>query len=247
MSYKIHYYCSMKRILYKYLDAIGGSMMLENTNLQFTNADDLNDPFDCHPSLIDKSLIKYNNYPKDRYNTMVCSLSKVNNSILMWSYYGNHSGVCIGIDIDKVKQNLQGHIQLLNVELLELQVQYKNIIEKPDIFRDYREMIIYQLSTKADEWKHEQEVRLVLSDPISSSTSVPLRKDEIYVNHSISRIVIGGECFESLYLGINIDKTDKCKITKIAQHINPQMKIYQMKPDADEFKIKAELLLQDSK
>ena len=43
--------------LYKYLDADGGLMMLYYSNLQFTNATRLNDPFDCHPSLIDFSKV----------------------------------------------------------------------------------------------------------------------------------------------------------------------------------------------
>lgn len=45
------------RILYKYLDADGGLKMLQNSNLRFSNATKLNDPFDCHPSLIDCSKI----------------------------------------------------------------------------------------------------------------------------------------------------------------------------------------------
>ena len=43
--------------LYKYLDVDGGLAMLSNGNIQFTNATKLNDPFDCHPSLIDFSQI----------------------------------------------------------------------------------------------------------------------------------------------------------------------------------------------
>lgn len=39
--------------LYKYLDADGGLAMLYNNNLMFTNATQLNDPFDCHPALRD--------------------------------------------------------------------------------------------------------------------------------------------------------------------------------------------------
>ena len=46
--------------LYKYLDFTGGLMMLHYSNLQFTNATQLNDPFDCHPSLID-----FSNVPKE--------------------------------------------------------------------------------------------------------------------------------------------------------------------------------------
>ena len=41
--------------LYKYLDANGGLMMLYYSNLMFTNATQLNDPFDCHPALFDYS------------------------------------------------------------------------------------------------------------------------------------------------------------------------------------------------
>ena len=44
-----------EEILYKYLDAEGGAAMLYNKNLMFTNATQLNDPFDCHQNLIDFS------------------------------------------------------------------------------------------------------------------------------------------------------------------------------------------------
>jgi len=46
--------------LYKYLDANGGLEMLKHSNLQFTNATKLNDPFDCHPALVD-----FSNVPKE--------------------------------------------------------------------------------------------------------------------------------------------------------------------------------------
>lgn len=36
--------------LYKYLDASGGLAMLYKSTLMFTNATQLNDPFDCHPA-----------------------------------------------------------------------------------------------------------------------------------------------------------------------------------------------------
>ena len=45
----------MSRILYKYIDMNGAKLMLGNQNLQFTNANQLNDPFDCHPKLLDYS------------------------------------------------------------------------------------------------------------------------------------------------------------------------------------------------
>ena len=53
----------MAKMLYKYLDAKGGLMMLQGSNLQFTNATRLNDPFDCHPALFD-----YSNAPTNKYD-----------------------------------------------------------------------------------------------------------------------------------------------------------------------------------
>ena len=44
-------------ILYKYLDINGAKMMLYYSDLQFTNATKFNDPFDCHPRLIDFSKV----------------------------------------------------------------------------------------------------------------------------------------------------------------------------------------------
>jgi hypothetical protein len=51
----------MSRILYKYIDIEGAKWMLgmerkrKYPTLQFTNASQLNDPFDCHPNLVDFS------------------------------------------------------------------------------------------------------------------------------------------------------------------------------------------------
>ena len=55
------YFVSMSNILYKYLDINGAKCMIGNQNLQFTNASQLNDPFDCHPKLID-----YSNVPESK-------------------------------------------------------------------------------------------------------------------------------------------------------------------------------------
>ena len=119
----------MSCILYKYLDITGAKWMLgmkkerKFPNLQLTNASQLNDPFDCHPKLIDYSNVPDSwllGTPKEwwiekeendainlRNNTWLCSLSKVNNSLLMWSHYCyNHKGVCIGLDMYNVIQSV---------------------------------------------------------------------------------------------------------------------------------------------
>ena len=105
-------------MLYKYLDAEGGLRMMKYHNLQFTNASRLNDPFDCHPSLINFSnvpaekcrvwpaklvnLMTSSRYERNWEKAWICSLSKVYEALLMWSYYcNNHRGVCVGLDIEK--------------------------------------------------------------------------------------------------------------------------------------------------
>ena len=53
---------------------------------------------------------------------------------------------------------------------------------------------------------------------------------------------IGGECFESVYLGINMDTDEKSKIISVARKLNPDIKIYQMGIDANAFKLNTELI-----
>ena len=164
--------------LYKYLDFNGGLMMLYYSDLQFTNVTQLNDPFDCHPSLID-----FSNVPKEAYGgwtpeiieelrrdpfrrtreeAWICSLSKIYDSILMWSYYSKHKGICIGLDMEKVRKYLSRMYGNVMIGCSEVEVQYKDIVEKPDYFRDAKDFFHYQISTKVKAWEHEQEVRLFI-------------------------------------------------------------------------------------
>ena len=48
--------------------------------------------------------------------------------------------------------------------------------------------------------------------------------------------------FDSLYLGINIDKEEKEKIIKVAKERNPKIKIYQMTIAPEAFRLKGELI-----
>lgn len=248
------------KTLYKYLDAEGGSSMLEKSNLQFTNATRLNDPFDCHPSLIDFSKIpaekakmwgkelsieldaQYFRHQRDE--AWICSLSKIHNSILMWSYYSNHKGVCIGIDREKTKKYLKKiHCQLW-IGAREMEVQYRDVIDKPDFYQNFggRDLYSYQLCTKAKAWEHEQEVRFLLMDPswgrTTSSPEPGHEKDEV-IDHKLFRFYphIGRECFESLYLGIKMEEKERENIIQVAKRVNPDIKIYQMKVDPDAFRL----------
>ncbi len=246
---------------YKYLDAQGGLKMLENSNLQFTNATKFNDPFDCHPALFDYSnipTIKLNPYFAEfmkkkgksdmwrlRNSTWICCLSKVWDSLLMWAYYNNHKGICIGLNIDAVIKCCQ-HLFLGTFPPDAFEVQYKDILQKTDYFKDYNSWIDLW-TTKAKEWEHEQEIRLIAKDPvwIYGGRTIPdeFKKDEIVDWKEIRHYPpLSADCFESVYLGVNIFHQDRDKIIKTARELNPEIKIYQMTIDPEGFKLKEEII-----
>lgn len=241
--------------LYKYLDVNGGLMMLHNSDLQFTNATRLNDPFDCHPALFDFSKapeLPFNWPPKDfvvnkgkvdtdnlRNSTWICSLSKIHDSLLMWSYYGNHKGVCVGLDMEKANKYLSRIHCSMYDGAMEMEVQYRDVIDKPDYFHKAQDYFRYQLSTKAKAWEHEQEVRLLLLDPTPAWNNSnpyfapmglpykPKNKKEVIDWKEVRAYPhLGGECFDSLYLGINIEPEKREKIISVARNCNPEIKIY---------------------
>ena len=249
--------------LYKYLDADGGLAMLSNGNIQFTNATKLNDPFDCHPSLIDFSQVpserarvwgkeaimdlESNQFERNRDETWLCSLSKNYDSLLMWSYYNSHKGVCIGIDLEKADKYLSRIWGLIILGYLKFEVRYRDIIEKPDFFKRKEDLWSYQLSTKAKAWEHEQEVRLVIVDPTRIFPHyVPKEfQEKEIIDYKEIRFVpeLGGECYDSVYLGVNIDDEMRNEIIEAAKNLNPNIKIYQMKANANAFKLQTEQII----
>lgn len=256
----------MPRILYKYLDIVGAKCMIGNQNLQFTNASQLNDPFDCHPKLIDYSNVPNTKLqgwiPKEwwiekeendalnlRNDTWLCSLSKINDSLLMWSHYCyNHKGICIGLDIDKVLESVPPMFGTIYLEPLVLDVQYQDIIERPNAYHTTKDLFSYQWQTKAKEWEYEQEVRLVIPKPSPIYAAFTPQQAKLTkgiwdwreIRHYMP---LKGECFESIYFGVNIDEQEKEKIIQfVRKKLNPHINLYQMRVYADAFRIQPEFI-----
>lgn len=251
-------------ILFKYLDPQGGLMMLQNSNLQFTNASRLTDPFDNHPRLTDfseepdESMMSLNQvsimslesyrYDSLREKVWLSCLSRVNDSLLMWKSYGQYAGVCIGLNMEKADAYLSSVICADYVGTLMMDVEYEDQIKRPEYFRDARDYFAYQLSTKAKAWEYEQEVRLVLIEPVNSFArmTLPYKSDDeggaIDMKDVKAFPKLGGECFESLYLGLQIDPEEKALLIKAARELNPDIMIFQMTIDPDAFRLKATLL-----
>ena len=219
--------------------------------------------FTVHPSLIDFSHVpterarawgkeaimdlESNRYEHNRDNTWLCSLSKNYDSLLMWSYYNCHKGICIGIDMEKADKYLSRIWGSTILGYIKFEVQYKDIIEKPDFFKREQDLWSYQLSTKGKAWEHEQEVRLVIVDPsriFPHYVPKEFQEKEI-IDYKEIRFVpeLGGECYDSVYLGVNIDDDIKKQIINTAKRRNLEVKIYQMKVDANAFKLQTEQII----
>lgn len=245
----------MSNLLYKYLDINGAKMMLQNSNLMYANAMTFNDPFDCHPSLIDfsdvpgsvcgnwseelVSELSINKYENHRNNLWICCLSKLYNSILMWSYYNKHEGVCIGLNMDNVAKCIDIRYGMM-VCSSGKEVQYKDVVDKPNYYRDREDFFNYQVYTKAKAWEHEQEVRLFIYKPSPKFMGVlPFQKEQNEFDHKEIRVFIklGAECFESIHLGVRMSAQDRENITKIARLLNPNIKIFQMGLDENSFEL----------
>ena len=51
----------------------------------------------------------------------------------MWSYYSKHKGICIGIDMEKARKYLSNMWGKVMIDCDEIEVQYKDIVEKTTI------------------------------------------------------------------------------------------------------------------
>lgn len=249
-------------ILYKYLDFDGGLMMLKYRALQFTNATKFNDPFDCHPALFDFSNapknernwppadfishMEYNHMKNYREQTWICCLSKVCDSLLMWAYYNNHKGICIGLNLEAVLRSCQDRFIGLSAPQKAYEVKYRDIRDKPDYFRD-RPSLSELLLTKAKDWEHEQEMRLIAEDPHWAGSAYDIPK-EFYGEDTVDGKEIRHypritpDCFESVYLGVNMLQSKKEQITEIAKDLNPNISIYQITLDPNALKLKPVLI-----
>ena len=178
-----------------------------------------------------------------RNSTWMCCLSKVHDSLLMWAYYNNHKGICIGLNKEAVLKCCQYKFIGFTFPFVR-EVNYKDILQKPDYFKDHPSLFDLLL-TKAKDWEHEQEVRIITKDSawVHAGRDIPedFKKDEVVDWKEIRHYLpLSRDCFESVYLGVNILPRNKTKIIDIAKKLNPNIDIYQMTIDPEALRLKEE-------
>ena len=159
----------------------------------------------------------------------------------MWSHYSkNHTGICIGLNLDVIMANIPPLFDSTYCEPLILEVQYKDISQQPDF---NSESWTYQYQTKDKQWSYEQEVRLVFprASRMYADYSKPTKSNDI--KELRIYLPLKGECFEEIFFGKDIAPKEKAKIINYARtKLNPDIKLYQMNIDEHAFRLKAELI-----
>ena len=102
----------------------------------------------------------------------ITCFSRDNANILMWSHYANnHSGVCLGFDIDESDEHLDEFFdENKNQKLFPngkacrlLPIMYVPVTARPSIdMTDEQKSWLEILTFKSDLWKYEQEVRIMV-------------------------------------------------------------------------------------
>lgn len=172
----------MSRIFYKfarivYNETTGEPRVpyLNDELIRFTQPSQLNDPWECRPYALAKSIPGYNEikngldkvsklakerqsilkYLDQRYG--IFSLTDAKHSSAMWAHYArDHQGVCIGFDRDHRFFNPTPECHFYKPE----PVRYRaRPVEYDPIHKNYNPDVLY---TKALEWAYEEEWRMVV-------------------------------------------------------------------------------------
>jgi hypothetical protein len=158
----------------------------------------------------------------------ILSLSKTWQSIPMWSYYSNcHKGFCIGFDEIKIR-DARIFQKAADVIYSENFPQIKPKANKNE--KESLENAFIKQYVKSEEWKHEQEYRLLRNyfpkPPISS-------KERIYK--------IKNDAFAEVIIGINMLNEYKQEIVKICKAKN--ISVFQAKKSMFSFNMEREQVL----
>lgn len=170
---------------------------LENGYLYFSDPRHFNDPFDC---LVNREKsITYNksHMQNHRDNIGICCFSTVRDNPLMWGHYADcFSGFCFKIKNYFPSNNvaIKSHVAYLN-NYNGINDSLRNIIKHVNdySFNEIEKNIIqsalkmtYEYCWKYQDWKYENEFRMVSINALSFDRKLPIEKkhiEEIYIGY----------------------------------------------------------------
>ncbi len=237
IKYNFLYHNTVKNgLLYKYCSFETLNLILKNSTLYYSTANEFNDPFELSTNIFEEYNDKYclENVLKIDYSQIdysdlngfklfkiftnvweelkneigITCFSKSPLNSLMWSHYADkHKGVCIGFNFDIEEQK---------DKIIQMPVRYIEKIEPINFWQKFEKgfddlVAFHWLLTKSKIWEYEQEVRRIY---INRKGILPFNLNTIF----------------EIYLGINTDLAEIEKLNQVLLEINlTKIKVIQTK------------------
>ena len=157
---------SAPKYLYKYFSLNVFSIdSLKNGYIYLSNPKDFNDPFDCNRNLIFEQRKELKDWQYvERLNDIsdigITCFSENGMEPLLWGHYAHsYRGFCLKFNVESLINNQNDSVKLKRV----IYSQSPEAISQEHPFSDY-----YQYLLKLNNWKYEQEWRLLFKNPSST-------------------------------------------------------------------------------
>lgn len=231
-------------ILYKYYSSYSKNIFIK-PNLKLTPPSHLNDPFErkiphgIESIILDSPLgyaiaenLQKKNIKNKEVHTInvlektlgrigITAMSESSDNILMWSHYANsHSGICIGYDTSKIKND---HMRLLKVDYSTNRFKETDITQKMSNLSGMIDRIIDKvITTKSNEWSYENEHRYITNLSYANGLLIATNKDE--ANHIVD-ILESQNQYKYLYDALDITNSNNNVMikAKIKHTIEPEL------------------------
>jgi|GEM_PF-1659061 hypothetical protein len=183
---------SAPKYLYKYFSFNDFSIdSLENDYIYLSNPKDFNDPFDCNRNLITEQRKELRDWQYvERLNDIsdigITCFSENGMEPLLWGHYAHsYRGFCLKLNVESLINDQNDSVKLKKV----IYSQAPEAISQEHPFSDY-----YQYLLKLNNWKYEQEWRLLFEKPSATE----------------NRFYIDRNCIEEISVGYkNMDNSNE--------------------------------------
>lgn len=224
-------------LLYKYatLRSTHAESLLSTPNLWFATAASLNDPFELRPvhSVNGRQLpadlsADFNEVQLEHAG--ICCLSRVNDSILMWSHYADsHAGFCLGFCADGLSR----------VADLVLPVRYQSPFPALEFFGvdlDHMDqgVSLEHMTTKFEGWAYEQEVRLI---SLSRNFYRAVPSDERVGHHGPGLHPYPPNLLRTVTFGLRMTPGDRARVRPLIEMRGHRVEFNECAIAPDAFKI----------
>ena len=174
-----------------------------------------------------------------RDSLYVACLSAVYDSILMWSYYGqDHKGVCIEFEIEEDPRMLSKVEYCTERPTVQMEKLMKDLCGKIFAQKTSSEinedpvllpLVVQPYISKAKEWEHEQEYRLIFPEQILDKMNIKKRmcddgKERYMYSVKITKV----------FLGAAMSYKQKSELRNI---IPPKIEIVEIKISNDKYEL----------